>query len=505
MTKWIQFITLFLIIIILITGLCLLFHRLSYQLVYLHASNQIYEKQYNQAVKTLEKAVRFHPSDNGIWRTLGEAYYKMGSSKPFEKKFEYTHKSLEAYQQAAALNPIDASAVYGLARAEARLERLYPLIHNNVNPYNALPCFYQAVKLRPNSISYRYSLIRHLYYTGRQDTLLSAVTDMAAIVPAIHNQLRTETFWSVDVKNAVKKGIQQAITNNTNQETAYSEMSRLLSEENDWRNALNYYEKYFALQGHNKTPNQSLKLGELLLRTGRFKEAEKRFIDAMKVSPKGEYIFQRILNIYLETNNTEALFKIFKKAGERSLLPAEANSILGKTLFRFHQYDPAEKILSNLNENDVSAETYYWLARIAQKKQNWRTMELTARQAVSMDEKNSEYHFLLSQILSKNKKFLEAERELDLAIQYAEKPSHILFIHRASVRSQKGNFQGAAADWEKVISLHPKAARYYAHAANAYEQLGKRASALEYYRKAMTLDPNNKNYQKKYQELKNRY
>ena len=77
-----------------------------------------------------------------------------------------------------------------------------------------------------------------------------------------------------------------------------------------------------------------------------------------------------------------------------SMLPDGSNALLAKTLTKLGQYNQAKDILLKLNKENPSAENHYWLARIAEKQNDWKTMENAARESVSMDETNSNYHFL---------------------------------------------------------------------------------------------------------------
>jgi len=55
---------------------------------------------------------------------------------------------------------------------------------------------------------------------------------------------------------------------------------------------------------------------------------------------------------------------------------------------------------------------------------------------------------------------------------------------------------------KEAIRLAPRQASFYAQVAEAYIKLGDLSPALEYYKKAMALNPGNKNYAGKYKKLK---
>ena len=105
-------------------------------------------------------------------------------------------------------------------------------------------------------------------------------------------------------------------------------------------------------------------------------------------------------------------------------------------------------------------------------------------------------------MLQRLKKLDRAEKEAGLAIIHRAKPSAWLFNHRAWIRWNKQDFTGALNDWKSAITLKPGRASFYFHAAEAYVQIGDWALAMGYYQKAIKLDPENKNYQKRYHEIK---
>ena len=132
-------------------------------------------------------------------------------------------------------------------------------------------------------------------------------------------------------------------------------------------------------------------------------------------------------------------------------------------------------------------------------------MELAIQKATVLDPENSRYHLIFSKVLKRLKKLERAEKEAGLALDHSVKPLHWLFDHRAWIRWSRKDYQGAVKDWKSAIAVKPKKASFYARAAQAYCKLGEWSHALDYYQKAMDLDPKNENYRKKYNAVRSKH
>ena len=120
--------------------------RLISQTYSLLALNDIRDKNYTIAIKYLNRAISYQPTDYSLWAQIGKAYYNLGTSKSAKDAFNFAQKSKRAYQAAVQLNPMDAESFYGLSISEARLETLHPFVHYKTeNPYNAIPYFFGGI------------------------------------------------------------------------------------------------------------------------------------------------------------------------------------------------------------------------------------------------------------------------------------------------------------------------------------------------------------------------
>ncbi len=129
-------------------------------------------------------------------------------------------------------------------------------------------------------------------------------------------------------------------------------------------------------------------------------------------------------------------------------------------------------------------------------------MELNIQKATVLEPSNIHYRRIFYGLLNRLGKYKTAEREIGLMIENSDRPSPRLFDERARLRLKHKNYTGAIEDWKAAIRFAPNQAAYHANIAEAYEKLGDLSPALEYYQKALKLNPGNKDYAGKYKKLK---
>jgi len=140
--------------------------RLMGQAHYHSARDVLRNGYFGLAKAQLEKAEHEQPDDHEIHKALGRVHFELGALKPnAEGASVLARKSRESYRKAAAINPLDAEAAYGIARAEVRLADLYRYLHpeSKDTPHNPSTYFEEAIRLRPNGILYRYAYARYLF------------------------------------------------------------------------------------------------------------------------------------------------------------------------------------------------------------------------------------------------------------------------------------------------------------------------------------------------------
>jgi tetratricopeptide (TPR) repeat protein len=473
------------------------------QVYFLKGKDYLRNNYYGLAVSRLEKAIQYQDNDYTIWNHLGRAYHKLGQLKPAQEAFLVAQQVKDAYLKAARLNPHDAEAAYGLAREEARLESLYKRLHPDQkdDPYEPIPYFQEAIRLRPNGIGYHYALARYLYQQEETEQLLPVITKLARIYPPVYAHLKKEPFWSSGAKEALKKGLEQAMEQGRAVENAHMAFYALLVDEGDWTNALSHYQKALALRETEAQSRDYIQLGRLFLENAQPQDAQENFLKALSMSADRERDLEGLYNAYRTMGYSEEFFAFYERV--RRTFPQSANMdiLLARSLIDLEQYPKARQILEELNQKEPHAAAYYWLFRIARKENDWDRMELSIQKATVLEPDSSQYHLLFSQVLTRVKKLDRAEKEAGLAIKHAASPSASLFNHRASIRWTKKDHQGALEDWKSALPMQPQNASMHSRIAEAYTNLGDWSRATEHYKKALQMEPNNQTYQQKLELL----
>ena len=433
------------------------------------------EGYYGLAVNQLKKADHYLPNDYRIQKELGDVYLKLGAVNPKAKAaFLLTEESKKSYLKAFELNPLDAETAYSLAKVESRLEQLYQYLNpkEKDNPFQPLPYFKNAVRLRPNSILYNYALARFLYQHKNEEELISVVRNLSRVYPSAYYYLKKEDFWSPTVKKAAKIGLEEAIKSGISLREAHIATSSMMASEKKWPVAISHYQKALLYKTfHNNTGNY-FHLGSLYLKNRQPEKAELSFLKGLDLSRTKERDLVRLYRIYKNEGHLEKFYQFYQQASRRFMLSSKIEILLARSLIDLKRYYQAQKILNNINQKKPTAEAYYWLAHIAKLEKDWDSMELSIQKATLFDPQNSNYHLIFSRVLKRLNKLERAEKEAGLAILCSTKKSPWLFNHRAWIRWSRKDYMGAVTDWQMAINLSPQNARFYAYAAEAYINLG---------------------------------
>ncbi|WP_207681542.1 tetratricopeptide repeat protein [Desulfonema magnum] len=457
------------------------------------------------AADHLKKAANYQPDDYEIQKELGKVLFASGESAPNNiEAFLLTQTSKDFYLNALRLNSLDAETVYALGRGEHRLEQLYRYLHpeEKETPYRPLPYFKQAVRLRPNGLQYNYTLARCFYNQGQMNELLAVVRRLTRICPSSYGYLKKENFWSDSVREACRTGLREAVKNKISVRNAHMIISSVLTEEKDWPGAISHYQEALNHSAFQNSSANYAHLGSLRLKNSQHKEAMTWFFHALDMSRSKEKSLERIYSFYKKEGCPEKFLLFYQQISGYFIFSSRADILLARFFFDLKQYQKAQEILTVLNQKHPTARAYYWLSRIAQAEKDWDRMELAIQKATVLDPKNSQYHFIFSNLLKRLKKLDRAEKEARLAIEHRKSPTAGLFNHSAWIRWSKSDYLGAIDDWKSAVRLKPDTAAFYSYIAEAYRRLENRALAMEYYQKATSLDPTNDRYLKRYLEIK---
>ena len=482
-----------------------IFMRFISQIYYTNAIRFQDNGKFGLALNSYQKAVAYQQRDISARKGLAEILLIRGmKEKSAIEAFYFTQKSEDEYVRASFYSPIDAEIAYGLARAENRLGLLYHTLQpeDKNNPYDALPYFEKAIRLRPNSITFNYAMARYLYQRGDYKALLKTVRTMARIYPPVYSYLKKEPFWSTQVKEAVESGLIDAIHNRFSTASAQENMAFLLEENKEWDKAISHYQKALELKKDNISAEDYMNLGRLFLENNRITDAQLNFTKALYVSPSVERTFSAIGRIFKDTNHIDDYYAFYQETNSRFLLSPEMQITSACYLMDMKQYHRAKRILTDLNKQNPDARAYYWLARISETEKDFDAMELQIQKATVLDPSNMNYRQMFLGLLKRLGKLDTAEKEIGLMIQNSDNPSPRLFDERAKLRRNRNDYTGAIEDWKSAIRLAPKNAAFCADIAEVYMKLGNLPLAIKYYQQAVQLDPGNKGYAGKYKKLK---
>ena len=398
--------------------------RLMGQAHYHSARDELRNGYFGLARAQLEKAEHAQPNDHEIHKALGRVYFELGALKPNARGASgLSGKSRESYMAAAAINPLDAHAAYGIARAEVRLEELYRYLHPESKDtlYNPAAYFEEAIRLRPNGILYRYAYARYLHWKWHSDELISAIRELARIYPPSYHYLKKEAFWCPPVKEACWEGLKEAVKENISPRLASMALSSMAAGEQQWPAAILRYKEALRYKAFDNKPGNYIHLGSLYLKNGQFEEARTRFFRALSMSRSRDKEMARLYHLYRNRKQSERFEQFYREADRALILPAGTEILQARTLMDLKQYTQAQRILTERVEKRPDAASYYWLARIARAEKDWDAMELAIQKATVLEPENSGYHRLFSQVLKRKKKFRRAAEEAALARKYKKR------------------------------------------------------------------------------------
>ena len=480
-----------------IAALYHLSHRLISQIYYQTGSNLLREGYYGLASERLRKAVRYNPYEYRNQRELGKAYHKLATvcATP-SAALAKIKEARGCFLRASRLCPIDADTAYYLAITETQLATLRQEsgLGTDGAHVSPLPYFETAIRLRPNGIRNHYALAQYLSSRDMRPDLYEVIQKLVRIYPLSYYHLKREEFWSPLVRQASRRGLQQALEQKISIREAHLAFSTILAEDRDYDGAISHYRK--ALDA-SATPNNSshyFHLGYLFLKNRDPSQAQGAFSEAIEASHSKGELLERLYDLYTQEGYLEELKALYQEVRENFFLCSKVDLLLARCLLDLNQSIQAKLVLQGLIERQPSAEAYYWLAKTYESVEDWDRVELAIQKATALAPENSRYHLLFSVSLKRLNKLHQAEKEAGLAIRSDREPSPWLFNHRAWIRLARQDPTGAVADWQKAIQLEPQNGRFYFYAAEAYNRLGQTTTARTYLRKALELDPLNTKY-----------
>jgi len=170
---------------------------------------------------------------------------------------------------------------------------------------------------------------------------------------------------------------------------------------------------------------------------------------------------------------------------------AAAHAMLALCLARREQFDDAQRSAEQavqLAPDD--AFTHYALASVLQDRHDLPAATVAAREAVRLAPADADYHALVAQLLYQERNWTGALAAVDTALQF--EPEHVSANNlRTMALTQLGRRAEAGATVDATLARVPEDP--WAHANKGWTLLhgGERKPALEHFKEALRLDPDN--------------
>jgi len=459
------------------------------------------------SINMLKNAIRLQPSNYQLQRKLAGAYKQFASTKSDPKQLkQFMLKAEHHYLAAMQLNPYDTDTVYNLALVAIQLESADIRLNRQKNPdsYKIRTYFDLAIRLNPNQTHHRYALIHYLYSRNQTQPFLDAISAMMCINPGIYDYLKKNSFWSPQVQAATIKGLYNGIKANIRPSDAYRALSELYDRDNQRDRAVQSYTKLIALKS---SPDKDrfkdyIHLGQLNLKRGRPQLAAKNFLAALDLSANRDDTLEQIYQVYQRERCQSQYGWLHLNLENDYLDHVRTQIIYARSFFDHKNYAKSKQILDKIINQQPVAQAYYYLARIAEIEKDWFAMERAIMKATALDPANIRYIQTLYSVHWQMDKLDILESELSKAIERFKTPNAWLFEGRARIRLKVKNYFGAINDWKVAIRLEPKRDFCYSQLAETYLKVGNIDKALNYYQKAIQINPHNQNFRKKLKAIK---
>ncbi len=425
----------------------------------------------------------------------GDLHFRLAEQTTTLKGFlDQMENARAAYRRAAILQPLDLHALTGLARSVEALERVSPAIEKRPYPESARPIFAELLRLMPVNIHAHRLHIDYLHrFQAPEDELHAAIAQAISLYPPLYFELRDRSFATPDLDGLLADRLEAAVAEAIFPAEAQRALADLALRGGDAVRAAAWYRSSIPRQTYRDIAHLYLHLGGLELQAEDFAAAEIAFLQALH-SGNREDKLRRIHSNYAQHDAHRRFLDFADLVEKQHVLPEYLEILRAQALIALDLPALATTRLLRISDPDHLAESYYLLAKIAEKAEDWDAMELKAQRATVLAPYNSSYHLLFSQALQHQKKWPQAEKAGSAAIDYSEQCNPWLYNHRAWLRLQQSNVDGAEADWQRAVQLSPETAHFYYQLALIYTESGNRTAALRTIDRAITLKPEHAGY-----------
>ena len=349
---------------------------------------------------------------------LGKIWYERSRQTKSNKIDRYIElqQSFNHYKKAIGINPTDILAVRGIAETVAGLEFTFAdLFPGKKNKFDALPLFKRVAALEPNGLDSNYSTAEYLHKRGLRKELFTQIQHCAKIYP-LYGKLKKGSFYSADIREAIRLGLEEAVRANIMVQSAYFSLSKYWEEEKRFFESADYFTKALALNQNGASSKKHITLGRLLLKAGKNKQASHEFIEALKDTDDVAKNVRTIYYTFKKQNDLDGFIDFALLAETNQIKSDELRLSVAKAQIKLKLFEAAKDTLQKIDSNNPNALACFMLAELARREKDWDAMELSIQKATMLDPHNAKYFNILADALTHQKKFKSAAYYMQKAL-----------------------------------------------------------------------------------------
>jgi tetratricopeptide (TPR) repeat protein len=434
--------------------------NIFYELGVAHLDQE--KKDAKAAIGYLEQARNLNINDPNIYSTLGDAYLENNEGGPavsaYERAIEKDKNNPTHYFKRAKVF----SRAKAYEEAIKSMEQCIVLDPNYAPAYKELVDLYQKdkqfdkvstmlkkyVSLQENDVDARIRLVKYLIYNAKDyDNGLAEAKKVMELSP------NNPTMYRWIAWAQLEKGNFQEAFNASENFIKYAEKSNIYAfdYENYAQSALKVKKESVAVEAYNKI---------------------------LEMDPSKVEYYGKLADLYRELGNQQGALDAYKMKIAKSKASATDYFYIGNAYLALDKYKEADTAyIKMIDLNPTWAPGYIKRAEVANKMDPDKKLGL----AVPFYE----------QFLAKGDS-TKHTRDFVVALNYL-----------SSIAMERDDYSGAKQQFNRLLGINPDPNKYRGQLLNAYNNLGfisykegNKPLAIDYYRKALALDPTNEDIKK---------
>ena len=436
------------------------------------------QKKYDLLVYAMDELIRLHPDKTDYSLNKANALFLL--NKPKEAMLIYDNIELStgltddlvAAKQQVYLKTgeIDKAAkdLEGLIAAQPDHIRYYILLGQlydaNDMPDKAIDVLQKALKVEPNNPDLRL-LLANIYQGAKKDDLAlphikiafaqkeMPIDQMVAIVVGYFNKFPDST--AVARATQLAKLVSEVHAENPKSFSLYGDVlyhdNKMIEAEEAYEKALELNKNVYAIWDQ---------LIRIRLSLNNFTGAVEASLAALELFPNQSELFYYLGVGYRQTKQPEKAIENLKQAialdgGEQNNFKSQIYSSLGDVYQDLKQYqesaqayDESLKLTPN-NAYTLNNYAYY----LSLRNQNLDLAEKMAKQANDLEKDNPSFQDTYAWVLFKLKRYAEAKKWMEQAMQKSSTNSGTAFEHYGDILYKLGEITSALNNWQKAWDL----------------------------------------------------